>query len=138
MCYSTTMLNVQMGLEPVSYRMCPILQQAVPKLNRQYCHSSTQPSSPLGAPPHREVKMPSALRAGETVQASVAVRFTNICLYVYAYNNHPRTFSVAMGYRLDGRGSIPIRRKGFFFTSDRPWTPPSLLYNGYRKFFPRS
>jgi hypothetical protein len=41
-----------------------------------------------------------------------------------------------MGYRLDVRGSIPGRDKGFYSTpqrSDRVWGPPSLLHNGYRE-----
>jgi hypothetical protein len=43
---------------------------------------------------------------------------------------------IATGYGLDGPG-IESRRGGEIFHTytDRPWSPPSLLYNGYR-FFP--
>ena len=41
---------------------------------------------------------------------------------------------IATGYGLDGPG-IESRRGEFFRTCpDRPWGPPSLLYNGYRVF----
>jgi hypothetical protein len=42
-------------------------------------------------------------------------------------------------YRLDDRGSIPERGKGFFLCPQWPdqlWGPPSLLSNGYRWSFP--
>jgi hypothetical protein len=44
---------------------------------------------------------------------------------------------IATGYRLDGPG-IDSRWGGggeiFLTCPDRPWGPPSLLYNGYRVF----
>jgi len=41
---------------------------------------------------------------------------------------------IATGYGLDGPG-IESRRGEIFHTfPDRPWGPPSLLYNGYRVF----
>ena len=45
---------------------------------------------------------------------------------------------IATGYRLDGPG-IESRWGGEIFCTcpDRPWGPPSLLYNGYW-VFPRS
>jgi hypothetical protein len=46
--------------------------------------------------------------------------------------------SIATGYVLDRRGSIPGRGKKHFSTSQRPdrlWFPPILLYNCYRGFF---
>jgi hypothetical protein len=46
----------------------------------------------------------------------------------YSIGNRNISFSIAMGY---GRGSIPGRRKGFFSTLGRLWSPPSLLYIGY-------
>jgi hypothetical protein len=42
---------------------------------------------------------------------------------------------IAIGYGLDGPG-IESRLGGEIFRTclDRPWGPPSLLYNGYRVF----
>jgi hypothetical protein len=43
---------------------------------------------------------------------------------------------IAMGYGLDGRASIPLRSKTFFFSPMRPeriWDPSNLLYKGYRR-----
>ena len=43
--------------------------------------------------------------------------------------------SIATDYELDGlRGSNPGGGEIFRTRSDRPWGPPSLLYNGYRVF----
>jgi len=44
---------------------------------------------------------------------------------------------IATGYRLDGPGLNPRGGEIFRTYRDRPWGPPSLLYNGYR-VFPRS
>ena len=41
---------------------------------------------------------------------------------------------IATPYRLDGPGSNPGGGEIFRTRSDRPWGPPSLLYNGYRVF----
>ena len=44
------------------------------------------------------------------------------------------SFGIATAYRLDGPG-IESRWGGIFCTCpERPWGPPSLLYNGYRVF----
>ena len=40
---------------------------------------------------------------------------------------------IATEYRLDGPG-IESRWGEIFRRPDRPWGPPSLLYNGYRVF----
>jgi hypothetical protein len=41
---------------------------------------------------------------------------------------------LATGYGLDGSGSNPGGGEIFRLHPDRPWGPPSLLYNGYRVF----
>ena len=41
---------------------------------------------------------------------------------------------IATDYGLDGPGSSPDGGEIFRTSSDRPWGPPSLLYNGYRVF----
>ena len=43
------------------------------------------------------------------------------------------SFGIATGYGLDGPG-IETRWGEIFRGPDRPWGPPSLLYNGYRVF----
>jgi len=40
------------------------------------------------------------------------------------------------GYGLDGWGSKPGGGEIFHTRSDRPWSPPSLLYNTYWASFP--
>ena len=41
---------------------------------------------------------------------------------------------IVTGYRLDGPGIDPGGGEIFRTCPDRPWGPPSLLYNGYRVF----
>ena len=41
---------------------------------------------------------------------------------------------IATGYGLEVRGSNPNGGEIFRTCPDRPWGPPSLLYNGYRVF----
>ena len=41
---------------------------------------------------------------------------------------------ITTGYGLDGPGSNPGGGEIFRTCLDRPWGPPSLLYNGYRVF----
>jgi hypothetical protein len=53
-----------------------------------------------------------------------------------------RVVIIATGYRLDDRGigvRIPVESRIFSSPRrpDRLWGPPSILPNGYRKFFPR-
>jgi hypothetical protein len=48
--------------------------------------------------------------------------------------------SIVSDYGLNDRGSIPDRRREFFFwlvRPDRLWGPPSLLFNGYCGSLPR-
>jgi hypothetical protein len=62
--------------------------------------------------------------------AILALGFWNL-IYIYIYSSVVR---IATGYGLDGLG-IESRCGEIFRTcSDRPWGPPSLLYNGYRVF----
>ena len=39
---------------------------------------------------------------------------------------------IATGYELDGPGIESRWGRDFCIRPDRPWGPPSLLYNGYR------
>ena len=41
---------------------------------------------------------------------------------------------IATGYGLGGLGSNPVGCEIFRTCPDRPWGPPSLLYNGHRVF----
>ena len=41
---------------------------------------------------------------------------------------------IATGYGLDSPGIESRWRRNFRTCPDRPWDPPSLLYNGYRVF----
>jgi hypothetical protein len=41
---------------------------------------------------------------------------------------------IATAYGLDGPGIESRRRRDFPTCPDRPWGPPSLLYDGYRVF----
>ena len=41
---------------------------------------------------------------------------------------------IATDYGLDGPGSNPGGDEIFRASSDQPWDPPGLLYNGYRVF----
>ena len=55
-------------------------------------------------------------------------------VYTYVYNGLGSVVGIATAYGLDGPG-IKSRWGEIFRTSpDRPWGPPSLLYNGYWVF----
>jgi hypothetical protein len=52
--------------------------------------------------------------------------------------NRDSSVDIAMGYRLEGRGSDPRKGKRFFSTpqsSGRLWIPPGLLSYGYHRLF---
>jgi hypothetical protein len=64
-----------------------------------------------------------------------------IVVIIIIIGSRDSTVGIASGYGLDGRGVgvrvLVVAR--FFSSSRRPnwfWGPPSLLYNGYRCFFP--
>ena len=60
--------------------------------------------------------------------------FCVTCTYITTLCGLGSSVGVATGYRLDGPG-IESRWDEIFRTCpDRPWGPPSLLYNGYRVF----
>jgi hypothetical protein len=60
----------------------------------------------------------------------------NICIYIciYVCSGPSSSVGIATGYELDGPGFESWRVEIFCTTPDRPWGPPSLLYNGYRVF----
>jgi hypothetical protein len=74
---------------------------------------------------------------GSSIKGSGTVSILNIlsldkslgCQYI------GHSLSIVSDYRLDDRGLIPYRGRGFFFLPLRPdrlWGPPSLLCNGYQ------
>jgi hypothetical protein len=51
------------------------------------------------------------------------------------FGGRDSSVGIATGYGMDGRGHrIPVGGENFRPHPDRPWGPPSLLYNGYRVF----
>jgi len=54
-------------------------------------------------------------------------------IYIYIYCGPGSSVGIATNYGLDGPGSNPAGDE-IFARPDRPWGPPSLLYNGYRVF----
>jgi hypothetical protein len=66
----------------------------------------------------------------------------NLCSYILSRRNPDSAVHVATGYGLEVRGigvRVPVGVR--FFSSprspDRLWGPPSLLFDGFREFFPR-
>jgi hypothetical protein len=58
-----------------------------------------------------------------------------IYIYVYVYRGPGCLVGIATGYELDGPWfKSRWGAKFFALCPDRPWRPPSLLYNGYRVF----
>ena len=58
-----------------------------------------------------------------------------ICVCVI-YVGRDGVVGIATRYELDGPGIESRWRRIFRTPPDRPWGPPSLLYNGYRVSFP--
>ena len=96
----------------------------------------TDPSPPSSAVGHERVELylyspygPYGLyRASVPVQGCTLPFYSVLC-------GPGSSVGIATGYGLDGPG-IESRWGGEIFRTcpDRPWGPPSLLYNGYRVF----
>jgi hypothetical protein len=52
----------------------------------------------------------------------------------FIYVGRVSVVCVATGYRLDGPGIESRQGLDFFACPDRPWGPPSPLYNGHQVF----
>jgi len=50
------------------------------------------------------------------------------------YGGPDSSVGITSGYGLDGPGIESRWRETFYTRPDQPWSPPSLLYNGYRGF----
>jgi len=59
---------------------------------------------------------------------------TKLYYVSYCIRGPGTSVGIATDYGLDGPGSNPAEGQDFFACPDRPWGPPSLLYNGYRVF----
>jgi hypothetical protein len=76
-----------------------------------------------------------------TTSAKLQVRTALFCTQIFFYitdivegRGQNSSVGIVTGYRMDGPG-IESRWGEIFCTCpDRPWGPPSLLYNGYRVF----
>ena len=55
-------------------------------------------------------------------------------MYLTMLRGPGSSVGIATDYRLDGPGSNPGGDGIFRTCPDRPWGPPSLLYDGYRVF----
>ena len=62
-------------------------------------------------------------------ETSISVAFVILCM------GRDSSVGIAIRYRLGPSGDrIPVGSRFFRTRTDRPWGPPSLLYNGYRVF----
>jgi hypothetical protein len=78
-------------------------------------------------------------RSNELAQRHVQITIFRFCINASKPYLLRHGVGIAMGYGLDGRGSIPGRSKRFFSfpqCPDRLWGQPSLLSNGYWGLFP--
>ena len=69
----------------------------------------------------------------------IAWPFVTLHLIVYVYTAIYTICTLCVGRLVTGwavRGSNPGEGEIFRACPDRPWSPPSLLYNGYRLFSP--
>jgi len=66
----------------------------------------------------------------------IMCNITGICLFHKSVDGPGSSVGIATGYGLDDPGIESRWGGGKIFRTcpDRPWGPPSLLYNGYRAF----
>ena len=72
-----------------------------------------------------------AMRGGDKV---VVVYISPNVMTLQGTGGPGSVFGIATGYGLDGQGFESRWGEIFRTCPDRPWGPPSLLYNGYRVF----
>ena len=72
--------------------------------------------------------------SGPTHRSLMNYSFLNFSPDYVRFSGPGSSLGIATGYGLDGPGSNPGGGEIFRTCSDRPWGPPSLLYNGYRVF----
>ena len=65
---------------------------------------------------------------------SLLLQYTYKFLLYIPLQERDSSVGIATRYGLDGPGSNPGVDDIFCTRPDRPWGPPSLLYNGYRVF----
>jgi hypothetical protein len=69
------------------------------------------------------------------VHSCIVLWFVVICPVYLRMRGPGSSVGIATGYGLDGPGDrIPVGSEIFRTCPDRPWGPPSLLYNWYRIF----
>jgi hypothetical protein len=64
----------------------------------------------------------------------ISIYFLSCFMYYFSIGGPCCVVAKTAGYELDGPGSNPSVGEIFCTFPDRPWSPPSLLYNGYRVF----
>ena len=69
-----------------------------------------------------------------TKKKSVPVIFEPPCIMYLDLIGPGSSVGIATGYGLDRPGIESLWGEIFTTSPDRPWGPPSLLYNGYRVF----
>jgi len=70
---------------------------------------------------------------GATIRLTVDLNLCSFTLHISILTMRNRTLQSRTEWRLDGPGSNPGGTR-FSARPDRPWGPPSLLYNGHRVF----
>jgi hypothetical protein len=73
---------------------------------------------------------------GGELENSAAMGFSGIWFSytLFCHRGPGSVVGIATGYELDGPGLNPGGGEIFRTRPNRPWGPPSLLYNGYRVF----